>query len=87
MLKYEQISGDTVQYENGVFKILGRSSIDIIKTGGYKVSALNVETEILGHPSVIDCAVVGIPDDTWGQKVIISFSVNQSSDCLREYNL
>lgn len=61
--------GDTVQYENGIYKILGRTSIDIIKSGGYKVSALEVETVILGHPDIIDCAVVGISDSTWGQKV------------------
>ncbi|XP_020711595.1 malonate--CoA ligase ACSF3, mitochondrial isoform X1 [Athalia rosae] len=62
-------TGDTAQYEDGVYKILGRSSIDIIKTGGYKVSALNVETEILGHPHVQDCSVVGVPDETWGQRI------------------
>ncbi|XP_015524263.1 malonate--CoA ligase ACSF3, mitochondrial [Neodiprion lecontei] len=62
-------TGDIAQYENGVYKILGRSSVDIIKTGGYKVSALNVETEILSHPDIQDCAVIGLPDDTWGQKV------------------
>ncbi|XP_051166103.1 malonate--CoA ligase ACSF3, mitochondrial isoform X2 [Leptopilina boulardi] len=61
-------TGDTVQYENGIYKILGRTSIDIIKSGGYKVSALEVETVILGHPDIIDCAVVGISDSTWGQK-------------------
>lgn len=63
------ITGDTVQYDNRIYSILGRSSVDIIKTGGYKVSALQVETAILGHPDIIDCAVVGLPDITWGQKV------------------
>ncbi|XP_034947583.1 malonate--CoA ligase ACSF3, mitochondrial [Chelonus insularis] len=62
-------TGDTIKYENGVYSILGRSSVDIIKSGGYKVSALQVETVILGHPDIIDCAVVGLPDITWGQKV------------------
>lgn len=62
-------TGDTVQYDNRIYSILGRSSVDIIKTGGFKVSALQVETAILGHPDIIDCAVVGLPDITWGQKV------------------
>ncbi|XP_015122402.1 acyl-CoA synthetase family member 3, mitochondrial [Diachasma alloeum] len=62
-------TGDTAQYDKGVYSILGRSSVDIIKTGGYKVSALQVETAILGHPDIIDCAVVGLPDITWGEKV------------------
>ncbi|XP_011499715.1 PREDICTED: acyl-CoA synthetase family member 3, mitochondrial [Ceratosolen solmsi marchali] len=62
-------TGDTVMYENGIYKILGRSSVDIIKSGGYKISALEVETAILGHPNIVDCIVVGVDDLTWGQKV------------------
>ncbi|XP_015599130.1 acyl-CoA synthetase family member 3, mitochondrial [Cephus cinctus] len=83
-------TGDTVQYNNGVYKILGRSSVDIIKTGGYKVSALDVETVILGHPNVQDCAVVGLPDITWGQKVAAIVVVKEGSELilsqLREYS-
>lgn len=62
-------TGDSAQYSNGAYKIVGRSSVDIIKTGGYKVSALEVETHLLGHPDIMDCAVVALPDVTWGQKV------------------
>lgn len=51
------------------FKILGRTSIDIIKTGGYKVSALFVETVMLQNSVVKDIAVVGLPDNTWGQRI------------------
>ncbi|KAE8752620.1 hypothetical protein FOCC_FOCC000742 [Frankliniella occidentalis] len=61
--------GDTAQYVDGSYKILGRTSIDILKTGGYKVSAVEVETALLSHPDIIDCSVVGLPDATWGQKV------------------
>lgn len=63
------VLGDSVQYNNGIYKMLGRSSIDIIKSGGYKISAVEVETAILGHPDVKDCTVVGVEDVTWGQKV------------------
>lgn len=62
--------GDTAALENGMIKILGRSSIDIIKSGGFKISAVEVETLILGHPSIVDAAVLGLPDVTWGEKVI-----------------
>lgn len=62
-------TGDTAQYVDGSYKILGRTSIDILKTGGYKVSAVEVETALLSHPDIIDCSVVGLPDATWGQKV------------------
>ncbi|KAK5126778.1 hypothetical protein LTR85_009712 [Meristemomyces frigidus] len=49
--------------------IHGRKSADIIKTGGEKVSALEVERELLGLPEVNECAVVGLPSEAWGQKV------------------
>jgi len=48
--------------------IQGRTSADIIKTGGEKVSALEVERELLSLPEVDECAVVGLPSETWGQK-------------------
>ncbi|KAJ4428727.1 hypothetical protein ANN_25720 [Periplaneta americana] len=62
-------TGDTAAYENGMYKILGRTSVDIIKTGGYKVSAVEIETHLLGHSDIADCSVIGLPDITWGQKV------------------
>jgi len=62
-------TGDIAQYTNGYYKILGRASADIIKSGGYKISALQIETELLAHPDIADCAVVGLSDEVWGQKV------------------
>lgn len=62
-------TGDITTVENGVCRILGRSSVDIIKTGGYKVSALEVEEVLRQHPDIAECAVVGIDDDQWGQRV------------------
>ncbi|THW57468.1 acetyl-CoA synthetase-like protein [Aureobasidium pullulans] len=52
-----------------MYFILGRLSADIIKVGGEKVSALEVEREILSIPAIAECAVVGLPSETWGQKV------------------
>lgn len=49
--------------------ILGRQSADIIKTGGEKVSALEIERELLSLPEIAECAVVGLPSEAWGQKV------------------
>lgn len=48
--------------------IQGRSSADIIKTGGEKVSALEIERELLSLPQITECAVVGLPSVAWGQK-------------------
>jgi malonyl-CoA/methylmalonyl-CoA synthetase len=62
-------SGDVAVREDGIYRILGRSSVDIIKTGGYKVSALEVEDVLRTHASIGECAVVGIEDPEWGQRV------------------
>jgi len=62
-------TGDVAVRENGIYRILGRKSVDIIKTGGYKVSALEIEEALRTHPAVSDCAVVGVDDKVWGQKV------------------
>lgn len=71
--------GDTAQYIDNSFKILGRTSIDIIKTGGYKVSALFVETILLQNKEITDIAVVGLPDSTWGQRVGALIVINQQN--------
>ncbi|HUO46108.1 MAG TPA: acyl-CoA synthetase [Acidimicrobiia bacterium] len=62
-------TGDVAIEEDGVFQILGRESVDIIKSGGEKLSALEVEDVLLAHPQVRECAVVGIEDHSWGQRV------------------
>jgi malonyl-CoA/methylmalonyl-CoA synthetase len=52
-----------------MFFIQGRKSADIIKTGGEKVSALEVERELLSLPQVVEAAVVAVPSGKWGHKV------------------
>ncbi|CEJ85424.1 Putative 2-succinylbenzoate-CoA ligase [[Torrubiella] hemipterigena] len=52
-----------------MYFIQGRKSADIIKTGGEKVSALEVERELLSLPEVAEAAVVAVPSGKWGQKV------------------
>jgi malonyl-CoA/methylmalonyl-CoA synthetase len=65
-------SGDIAVFNNGMYKILGRDSVDIIKSGGYKISALEIEDILLRHPKVKECAVVGVPDKEWGEIVAAS---------------
>ncbi|BDI16096.1 long-chain-fatty-acid--CoA ligase [Nostoc cf. commune SO-36] len=62
-------TGDTAVVENGNYRILGRISVDIIKTGGYKVSALEIEEVLRSHPDIQECAVVGVADLEWGERV------------------
>ncbi len=62
-------TGDVALVEDGYYRLLGRSSVDIIKTGGEKVSALEIEEVLRKHPHVAECAVVGVPDAEWGERV------------------
>lgn len=62
-------TGDMAVMEDGAYRILGRTGIDILKTGGHKVSALEVEEVLRDHPAVAECAVVGVPDPEWGERV------------------
>ena len=48
---------------------MGRSSVDIIKSGGYKLSALEIENKLLAHTDIAEVAVVGVADRTWGEAV------------------
>lgn len=52
-----------------IYRIMGRTSVDIIKSGGYKISGLEIESVLLQHEKIRECAVVGKPDETWGEKV------------------
>jgi malonyl-CoA/methylmalonyl-CoA synthetase len=83
-------TGDIAVVEDGYYRILGRSSVDIIKTGGYKVSALEIEEALRGHPAVKDCAVVGVEDPEWGERVCTavvpaSTTSPDSADTLKEW--
>ncbi|HTH07505.1 MAG TPA: acyl-CoA synthetase [Ilumatobacteraceae bacterium] len=73
-------TGDAASIDAGGFhRIVGRMSMDIIKTGGFKVGAGEVETALLSHPSVIEAAVVGQPDDDLGQR-IVAYVVGDAAD-------
>jgi len=63
------LTGDTAVVEKGVYRILGRTNIDILKTGGHKVSALEIEETLREHPAIAECAVVGVSDLEWGERV------------------
>ncbi|MEV4537026.1 AMP-binding protein [Asanoa sp. NPDC049518] len=56
--------------EHGVHRIIGRASTDLIKTGGYRVGAGEIEDALLTHPSVHEAAVVGREDDDLGQRIV-----------------
>ena len=68
-------TGDMAVVENGYYRLLGRTSVDIIKTGGFKVSALEIEETLRAHPAIADCAVVGVTDDEWGERVSVAIEL------------
>jgi len=63
-------TGDIAIVENNYYRILGRNSVDIIKSGGYKISALEIEEVLREIEDIDDCAVVGIQDDEWGELIV-----------------
>jgi len=59
-------------------------SVDIIKSGGYKLSALEIESVLLEHPAISECAVIGRPDDTWGECVAAAVVLHEGSELTLE---
>ncbi|MFD7029024.1 AMP-binding protein [Streptomyces sp. NPDC059917] len=55
---------------DGLHRIVGRASIDMIKSGGYRIGAGEVENALLDHPAVTEAAVVGVPDTDLGQRIV-----------------
>ena len=72
-------TGDVAVLEDGSYHILGRQSTDIIKTGGYKVSALEIEEVLRTHPLVAETAVVGKNDPEWGERVCAAIVLNEDA--------
>jgi fatty acid CoA ligase FadD36 len=55
---------------DGWYRIVGRKSIDLIKTGGYRVGAAEIEASLLDHPAVAETAVIGVADPDLGQRIV-----------------
>ena len=72
-------TGDVAVLEDGYYRIMGRSSVDIIKSGGYKLSALEIEGVLLTHEAIAEVAVIGVADDTWGEAVTAFVALKPTS--------
>lgn len=70
-------TGDIARREGRYYFIVGRASLDIIKSGGYKISALDIERELLGLPYVAEAMVVGVADEEFGQRVAALLSLQE----------
>ena len=64
-------TGDVAERaDSGAIRLLGRTSVDILKSGGYKLSALEIEEALRDNPAVAEVAVIGLPDEVWGDRVV-----------------
>lgn len=72
-------TGDQAIVEAGYYRILGRNSVDVIKSGGYKVFALEIEEVLRAHPDIEECCVVGIDDEEWGELVAAAIILRAGS--------
>jgi len=72
-------TGDIALLDDGYYRILGRNSVDIIKSGGYKISALEIEEVLRTYPNIKDCGVVGVPNEEWGEIVAASLILDNTS--------
>ncbi|KAI5370711.1 Putative AMP-dependent synthetase/ligase, AMP-binding, AMP-binding enzyme domain, ANL [Septoria linicola] len=73
-------TGDIARKEGDYYRILGRASVDIIKTGGYKISALDIERELLSLPYVAEAMVVGVPDEEFGERIAAALVLKSIAD-------
>ena len=79
-------TGDAAVVEDGYYRILGRNSVDIIKSGGYKISALEIEEVLRKYEGIKDCGVVGLPDDEWGEIIGAGIIADQSTFDMKAIN-
>lgn len=77
------MTGDIAVLEEGYYRILGRDSIDIIKSGGYKISALEIEEVLRTYPGIKDSGVVGIPNEEWGELVVAALVCDDIPDLVQ----
>lgn len=70
-------TGDIARKEGRYYYIVGRASLDIIKSGGYKISALDIERELLALPYIAEAMVVGVIDEEFGQRVAALVSLQE----------
>ena len=74
------ITGDmATRGAGGYIRLVGRRATDLIKSGGYKIGAGEIEAALREHPAVADAAVTGEPDDDLGERIIAWVVLTDSS--------
>jgi fatty acid CoA ligase FadD36 len=79
-------TGDVATIDaGGMHRIVGRESTDLIKSGGFRVGAGEIEAALLGHAGVSEAAVIGVPDDDLGQRIVAYVVGDATPDELINY--
>ncbi len=77
-------TGDIGRISADGFLTLTDRSKDVIKSGGEWISSVELENAIMGHPAVSEAAVVGIPDERWGERPLASVVIKDGEDVSAE---
>jgi fatty-acyl-CoA synthase len=73
-------TGDVASIDrHGVMQISDRTK-DVIKTGGEWISSVDLENEIMGHPDVVEAAVIGVPDEKWDERPLACVVVKEGAE-------
>jgi fatty-acyl-CoA synthase len=73
---------------DGYIRLVDRTK-DLVKSGGEWISSVELENEIMAHPQVVEAAVIGVPDEKWGERplacVVAEDGAELDADALREF--
>ena len=77
----------SVNKSTGAFRILGRISQDIIKKAGFKISALDIESQIfeMGSEKISEVCVLGIPDSKYGEQIVCIYAGSANAAEIEKY--
>lgn len=81
-------TGDLAYYdEDGYFWFIGRTD-DVIKSSGYRIGPFEVESALMEHPAVLECAITGVPDEQRGQiikaTIVLAKGYEPSEELVKE---
>ena len=82
-------TGDVGTIDRLGFVVLTDRAKDVIKSGGEWISSMELENAIMAHPAVAEAAVIGVPDEKWGERPLATVVVQEGAECtaaeLREF--
>jgi fatty-acyl-CoA synthase len=77
-------TGDVGRISPDGFLTLTDRAKDVIKSGGEWISSVELENALMGHPAVAEAAVVGVPDEKWGERPLASVVLREGQDATAE---